>query len=94
MDCGHMENVDPDLAAKGLYCEECVLAGQRWVALRVCKTCGHVGCCDSSEGRHARAHYHITGHPIMGPADPEDRHGGWLWCYPDDAYVDRDGTLR
>jgi uncharacterized UBP type Zn finger protein len=93
MRCTHIDTVDPDLAAAAQVCEECATSGDTWVQLRVCKTCGHVGCCDSSKNRHARRHYHETGHPIIGPADPSTGHGDWLWCYPDNAYVQRDGTI-
>jgi uncharacterized UBP type Zn finger protein len=92
MQCQHCDNVDPDLAPRVHVCEECAKSGDTWVHLRVCKVCGHVGCCDSSKNRHARAHYHETGHAIIGSAEPGDR--PWLWCYPDDAYVERDGTLK
>lgn len=87
MDCTHQDGVDPAMAPRvDGFCEECAKEGSHWVALRVCKTCGHVGCCDSSERRHARAHYHETGHAIMGPAS--GGHGDWLWCYICDAYVE------
>ena len=44
--------------------------GQRWVALRECMTCGHVGCCDSSPGQHANKHFKETGHPVMQASSP------------------------
>ncbi len=59
-------------------CEECLAEGTRWVALRECKDCGHVGCCDSSPGKHATAHYHHTQHPVMRSIMPGD---SWDWCY-------------
>jgi CPA1 family monovalent cation:H+ antiporter len=59
-------------------CEDCLKEGTRWVALRECKICGHVGCCDSSPGRHATRHFHETGHPVMRSVMPGDR---WTWCY-------------
>ena len=58
-------------------CEECEKEGSKWVALRMCLSCGHVGCCDSSPGIHATKHYETTGHPTM-IALP-DR--SWKWCY-------------
>lgn len=61
-------------------CEECLGRGDRWVHLRLCLTCGHVGCCDSSPGRHARAHFHETDHPIVRSATPGEH---WAWCYVD-----------
>ena len=94
MRCEHCETVDAELAATAQVCEECAATGDSWVQLRVCKTCGHVGCCDSSKNRHARAHYQQTGHAVMGPASPGGAHGDWLWCYAHDAYVEPDGTIR
>ena len=66
-------------------CEECLDTGQRWVHLRLCRTCGHVGCCDDSPGRHATAHFAATGHPIIEGYDPPE---GWGWCYVDRSFVD------
>lgn len=59
-------------------CEGCVADGSRWVALRQCLSCGHVGCCDSSVGRHATNHFHDTQHPVMESAEPGET---WRWCY-------------
>ena len=59
-------------------CARCVAAGHRWVALRQCLECGHVGCCDSSPDRHATAHFHDSGHPVMQSAEPGE---DWRWCY-------------
>ncbi|WP_380871980.1 hypothetical protein ACFB49_29370 [Sphingomonas sp. DBB INV C78] len=66
-------------------CEECLKEDGRWVHLRLCRSCGHVGCCDQSPGRHARAHFHATGHPIIEGYDPPE---GWGWCYVDEIVVD------
>lgn len=63
-------------------CEECLAAGTPWVHLRVCLACGHVGCCDSSPGRHATRHYADTGHPVMRSLEPGE---AWRWCFVDDA---------
>jgi CPA1 family monovalent cation:H+ antiporter len=52
--------------------------------LRMCLTCSTVGCCDSSPGQHARAHYEATGHPTMRSVEPGET---WAWCYPDQAYL-------
>lgn len=65
-------------------CPECVARGDTWVQLRICMICGHVGCCDSSTNRHARAHYQATGHPIIKTIEAEP---DWAWCYPDDTYL-------
>jgi CPA1 family monovalent cation:H+ antiporter len=58
-------------------CEECLKEGTVWVALRECQACGHVGCCDSSTGKHATKHFQETKHPVMRAAPP----AGWTWCY-------------
>lgn len=59
-------------------CEDCLKEGTRWVALRECMTCGHVGCCDSSPGKHATRHFHETQHPVMRAIS---RGQTWDWCY-------------
>ncbi len=61
-------------------CEECLAIGGRWVHLRMCQTCGRIGCCDNSPGRHATGHHHETGHPIIRSVEPGE---DWSWCYPD-----------
>ncbi|GAA1726111.1 Na+/H+ antiporter [Aeromicrobium alkaliterrae] len=62
-------------------CAECLRDGASWVHLRICMTCGHVGCCDSSEGQHATAHFHETGHPVMRSFEPGE---AWRWCFVDE----------
>jgi CPA1 family monovalent cation:H+ antiporter len=59
-------------------CEDCVREGTQWVHLRLCLTCGHVGCCDSSPRRHATAHFHASSHPVMRSAEPGE---SWRWCF-------------
>lgn len=61
-------------------CEECLIEGSRWVHLRLCLECGHVGCCDSSPRRHATAHFTETGHPVIRSFQPGEH---WRWCYID-----------
>jgi uncharacterized UBP type Zn finger protein len=79
--CTHLDVVQPVVpSAPG--CEDCLAAGRRdWVHLRLCQTCGHVGCCDSSPGKHATAHYRSIGHPIVRSFEPGE---DWFWCYPDE----------
>ena len=77
--CEHMVGLEP-VPARNPGCEECLKAGVGWVHLRLCLTCGHVGCCDSSAGRHATRHFHGTGHPVMASYEPGER---WTWCYVD-----------
>ncbi len=62
-------------------CEECLIEGTRWVHLRLCLDCGHVGCCESSVRKHATLHYEQTGHPVMRSIEPGE---AWRWCYVDD----------
>ena len=65
-------------------CEECVKNNYKWVHLRLCLECGHVGCCDSSRHKHATKHYHKTDHAIMASLE-EGEH--WAWCYTDERFV-------
>jgi hypothetical protein len=69
-------------------CEECLKIGAGWVHLRLCRECGHVGCCDDSRNTHATKHFKATGHPIMETYDPPD---GWGWCYVDEVMLDLEG---
>jgi uncharacterized UBP type Zn finger protein len=77
---GQIQNVTP--SAKG--CEECLKMGSRWVHLRMCLICGHVGCCDQSPNRHATKHFHTTKHPIIRSIEPGE---DWRWCYVDEMEV-------
>jgi uncharacterized UBP type Zn finger protein len=83
-------DIDPHVAAirevrpRTNGCEECLRLGTPWVHLRLCLTCGHVGCCDSSPMRHARAHAHSIGHPIVQSLE---RGENWRWCYVHENYV-------
>lgn len=77
--CEH-ESVTHDVAPRASGCEECLHSGSAWMHLRVCLTCGHVGCCDSSRNRHALAHFEETGHPIVQSLEAGER---WRWCYED-----------
>ncbi|MGE0043151.1 MAG: UBP-type zinc finger domain-containing protein [Vicinamibacterales bacterium] len=81
MACEHMEHLQP-LADKDRVCEDCVKIGGRWLHLRQCRICGHVGCCDSSPNRHATAHFAATGHPVVQSYEPGET---WLWCYVDEV---------
>ena len=81
--CSHYGQVQ-DVEASSSGCEDCLKIGSEWLNLRVCLTCGHVGCCDSSPNRHASAHYHATGHPIIQSFNPGET---WIYCYPDDIIL-------
>ena len=78
-DCDHLRDA-PRAAVAGTpgACKECLEEGTRWVHLRMCLSCGHVGCCDSSERRHAERHFHETKHPVMRSVEPGE---AWRWCY-------------
>lgn len=80
--CSHVKDVDENISPKTSYCEECEKEGTQWVALRLCLTCGHVGCCDSSEGLHATKHFKETSHPAMIALPNRS----WKWCYIHKSY--------
>ena len=82
--CPHVEQIRP-VTPRTEGCEECLAMGSRWVHLRLCLTCGHVGCCDSSKNKHATKHFHTTGHPVMKSAQPG---ADWGWCYIDQIQLD------
>jgi uncharacterized UBP type Zn finger protein len=81
--CTHLEGIR--VTETGTHvCEDCVKTGDRWVHLRLCLSCGHVGCCDSSKNKHATRHFEVTGHPLMRSIEPGER---WVWCYADRILV-------
>ena len=79
--CEHLEDAPGDIPpnVEGA-CEDCLAEGTSWVHLRLCLGCGHMGCCDSSPRRHATAHFHQAGHPVMRSAEPGEE---WRWCFVD-----------
>jgi monovalent cation/hydrogen antiporter len=80
--CGHLERAPAQIAPNGPgICEDCVREGTRTVHLRICLTCGNVGCCDSSVGRHASRHHTLTRHPVMRSFEPGE---SWRWCFIDE----------
>jgi uncharacterized UBP type Zn finger protein len=82
--CPHLVQIRPVAPRTPGGCEECLLTGSPWVHLRLCLTCGHVGCCDSSPNRHARAHAVHVGHAIVASLEPGEN---WRWCYADEMFV-------
>jgi tellurite resistance protein TerC len=82
--CAHRDQIK-DVTPNTEGCQECLQSGDRWVQLRMCLACGHVGCCDSSKNKHAAAHFHATGHRIMRSIEPGE---SWKWCYADRMMVD------
>jgi uncharacterized UBP type Zn finger protein len=80
--CTHLDQVVVlDVPADVEGCKECLATGGTWVHLRMCQSCGHIGCCDNSPGRHATAHFHATDHPVIRSAE---RGEDWSWCYVDE----------
>ena len=84
--CVHLDQIAVTaLPAPIAGCGECLKIGGRWVHLRMCMSCGEIGCCDSSPNRHATRHAHAAGHPIARSAEPGEE---WSWCYVDElAFV-------
>ncbi len=79
--CEHLREVRPSVEPNTPgECADCLREGVAWVHLRMCVSCGSVGCCDSSIGRHATAHFQATDHPVMRSAEPGD---DWRWCFVD-----------
>ena len=78
--CSHLDQV-AEVAPSGNGCEDCLRIGAHWVHLRMCLSCGNIGCCDSSPNRHATAHFHEQQHPIIQWYEPGE---DWWWCYIDE----------
>ena len=79
--CTHLDTVElRELPESAAGCEDCLREGTKWVHLRICLVCGHVGCCDDSPRRHATAHHHATSHAIIRSLEPGE---DWCWCYVD-----------
>jgi uncharacterized UBP type Zn finger protein len=81
--CTHLWTIQP-VRPSAPGCEDCLRTGDRWVHLRMCLSCGHVGCCDASPNRHATRHFVATGHPIIRSLEPGEN---WMWCYVDEVFL-------
>ncbi len=81
--CEHLHMIQ-DVTPSGAGCVECLAMGATWVHLRLCLTCGHVGCCDDSQHKHASKHSHASAHPIIQSFEPGER---WRWCNVDQRFV-------
>lgn len=81
--CTHLQQVKVKETTE-TECAECLLLGDTWVQLRMCTTCGNVGCCDSSKNKHATRHFQETNHPVMKAVGTD---GDWMWCYVDENYI-------
>jgi uncharacterized UBP type Zn finger protein len=81
--CSHLDRVEvlePPAGVEG--CEDCLREGSRWVHLRMCHTCGKIGCCDSSPNRHASRHAREADHPVLRSIEPGEE---WSWCVQDEV---------
>lgn len=85
MQCEHLKEVVKDVKRSGTGCVECLAQVMQWVHLRECLVCGHVGCCDSSVGKHATKHFQSTTHPVMKSVE---RGENWGWCYVDEVMLE------
>lgn len=87
--CGHLSRFERKRASpvkpSGYGCKECLETGGDWVQLRLCMTCGHVGCCDSSPNHHATRHHHATEHPVIKSFEPGE---DWAWCFVDEEMLE------
>jgi uncharacterized UBP type Zn finger protein len=81
--CEHLDQIRV-MGSDERVCPECVALGDRWMHLRLCLSCGQVGCCDSSKNKHASKHAASSGHPIVGSLEPGET---WQWCYVDEVVV-------
>lgn len=93
MTCRHVDDLSADDGVLGEPpgtngCVDCLAIGGRWLHLRRCLACGHVGCCDSSPNRHATAHFSSAAHPLVQSFEPGEE---WVWCYVDEEGVEFDG---
>ncbi|HLF91127.1 MAG TPA: UBP-type zinc finger domain-containing protein [Anaerolineales bacterium] len=80
-DCTHRDQIR-EVTPNSEGCQECLEMGDTWVHLRLCLTCGHVGCCNDSKNKHASRHFAKTKHPIVKPMEPGE---DWLWCFADEV---------
>jgi hypothetical protein len=80
--CSHLDQIRVAPPAQVAGCEECLKIGSGWVHLRACRSCGKVGCCDSSPNRHASRHAAESDHPIVSSLEPGE---DWSWCYVDEV---------
>jgi uncharacterized UBP type Zn finger protein len=87
--CSHLDQIQlTELPESVAGCEDCLRTGGKWLHLRICLSCGHVGCCDDSPSRHATAHARASSHPIIRSLERGEE---WCWCYEDEVgFVDED----
>lgn len=81
--CTHLDKIQA-VTPGSQGCEDCLKTHDQWVHLRICQTCGYVGCCDNSKNKHATQHFHKTGHPIIQSFEPGET---WRWCFVDEVIL-------
>ncbi len=79
--CSHTNTIH-DVRPSSPGCQKCIEMGDRWLHLRMCLECGHVGCCDDSKNKHATKHFKGTQHPIIASREPGET---WKYCYVDEV---------
>jgi hypothetical protein len=89
--CAHLDQIQVERPESVEGCEDCLKIGGQWVHLRVCRSCGHVACCDSSPNQHASKHAAASGHPIVTSMEPGE---DWTWCYVDAVAFELEGDRR
>ena len=82
--CEHFDAIE-NVRPRKNGCEECLVAGATWNELRICLSCGHVGCCEDSKHAHALAHFNHTGHPMIASFEQGET---WGWCYSHRRYFE------
>lgn len=87
--CTHLDTVRDVTPSSTEGCSQCLATGDRWVHLRMCLTCGEVGCCDSSPNRHASGHAKEHGHPLIASFEPGE---DWSWCFLDELMLAIEGV--
>jgi uncharacterized UBP type Zn finger protein len=84
--CSHLDMIHDDVRPSSTRgCEDCLKIGSTWVHLRMCMTCGYVGCCDSSPNKHASRHARVIHHPIVRSLEAGE---DWLWCFIDEVLME------
>jgi len=83
--CTHLDQVIENVRPSSEGCQKCLKTGDSWVELRMCLTCGEVGCCDSSKNKHATEHFQETQHALIQSIEPGEH---WAWCYVDEVMMD------
>ena len=84
--CTHLDQIRR-VKPKTKGCEECMKMGDGWVHLRLCLSCGHVGCCDDSKNKHATKHFHAAKHAIIRSLEPGEN---WMWCFVDELIFEEE----